>query len=216
MIKKLIFDIDNTLIIWKKSYSKKTILETYKTFNIDCNNELIKKTDEIILNYEKIHLTFDKEILLKDLNNLTNQNLPINFIDEYLKNCIKYATPQKLPDEEIETLKYLSKKYELVALTNWFLNPQIERLKKANIYKYFSNVIAADTIAVKPNKESFLNAIQPNKIEECCMIGDNLDIDIMGALNIGLKAIFLTSNSNYIQLKDCICINKFDDLQKIL
>lgn len=214
MIKKLIFDIDNTLIMWKEEYSKNTVIQTYKNLNLNYNNLLIDKTNEAINNYEKKHSFFYKNILLNDINNFTNQNLCINFIDEYLKNCIQIAIPKKLPNQEISTLKYLYSKYELIALTNWFSFSQIERLKKVDIYKYFQEVIGADKTKVKPNKESFLAAVKNNKPEECCMIGDNLETDIKGALNSGLSAVYLTSNP--VNLKNCICIDNFQKLNEIL
>ena len=65
MIKKLIFDLDNTLIIWKDEYSLelKYLLEEYK---VDTD---YKKVDKIIDDLEYKHDTSSKEILLNDINN---------------------------------------------------------------------------------------------------------------------------------------------------
>ena len=72
MIKKLIFDLDNTLIIWKDEYSLelKYLLEEYK---VDTD---YKKVDKIIDDLEYKHDTISKEILLNDINN--NLNLKEN------------------------------------------------------------------------------------------------------------------------------------------
>ena len=45
-----------------------------------------------------------------------------------------------LNNEVKNTLKYLSNKYELVVLTNWFTDCQQKRLEKAGILKYFKKV----------------------------------------------------------------------------
>ena len=39
------------------------------------------------------------------------------------------------------------------------------------------------------HKASFINACGNNKPSECVMIGDNLEVDIIGAINAGLDAI---------------------------
>ena len=72
MIKKLIFDLDNTLIIWKDEYSLelKYLLEEYK---VDTD---YKKVDKIIDDLEYKHDTISEEILLNDINN--NLNLKEN------------------------------------------------------------------------------------------------------------------------------------------
>ena len=63
MIKKLIFDLDNTLIIWKDEYSLelKYLLEEYK---VDTD---YKKVDKIIDDLEYKHDTISKEILLNEI-----------------------------------------------------------------------------------------------------------------------------------------------------
>ena len=68
---------------------------------------------------------------------------------------------------------------------------------------------------MKPDKEAYLTAIGDFSIDECIIVGDNLEIDIDGALAVGLKAIFLNKknievNSKYIEIK------KIDELIRIL
>ena len=53
-----------------------------------------------------------------------------------------------------------------------------------------------------------------NTIDECCMIGDDYKTDILGALNIGLSAVYLNKN-NKKEIKNCIRINNFEDLCSI-
>lgn len=214
MIKRIIFDLDNTLIDWKDEYDEKILSECYKKENIEPTISLIKKTSTAIGNYEKKYNTYKKEFLLNHINKITRQHLPISFIDNYFENSIKFSIPDKLPKEEIHALKYLSSKYELVILTNWFTYPQVERLKKLDIYKYFSYIYSAENFKSKPNKESFITAMGNNTIDECCMIGDDYKTDILGALNIGLSAVYLNKN-NKKEIKNCIRINNFEDLCSI-
>lgn len=137
----------------------------------------------------------------------------MNFIDKLFENQKKLA---EIDDNLIEIIKYLSKKYELVVLSNYFKEIQIGRLKTAKIYDYFTNVYGGDDVKLKPNKESYLRAIYPNKIEECIMIGDSLKYDIEGALKIGLKAILYDYNNKLPDNEEYIKINKLEELKNIL
>ena len=131
MIKKLIFDLDNTLIIWKDEYSLelKYLLEEYK---VDTD---YKKVDKIIDDLEYKHDTISEEILLNDINSSLNLNLDISFIKKLEKRQSKLSF---IDDDLIDVLDYLSKKYELVILSNYFTNIQKNRLKNAKIDKYFT------------------------------------------------------------------------------
>ena len=214
MIKRIIFDIDNTLIDWKNEYDEKIIRKCYEKENIIPTERLMKKTIKAFNTYDKKYDIFKKEFFQKHINKVTHKKLPTSFINNYLEFSINLAIPESLPIKEIRTLKYLSSKYELVALTNWFEYPQIERLKKLDIYKYFTNVYSAENFKAKPHEESFHTAMGNNTIDECCMIGDDYTNDILGAINLGLSAVYLNKN-NKKKAKNCININNFEDLCSI-
>ena len=209
MIKKVIFDLDNTLIMWKKDYIN-ALIDTMKCFDVKKDPAII---DDIIESLEKKYEIISKKILLNDINRICDLNLDMNFINKLFENQKKLA---EIDDNLIEIIKYLSKKYELVVLSNYFKEIQIGRLKTAKIYDYFTNVYGGDDVKLKPNKESYLRAIYPNKIEECIMIGDSLKYDIEGALKIGLKAILYDYNNKLPDSEEYIKINKLEELKNIL
>ena len=119
------------------------------------------------------------------------------------------CTPDKLPDSTLKILEYLKNKYELVVLTDWFKEQQIERLKNSKIIEYFQEVYAAEKTKRKPFKEAFIQAIGENKPEECIMIGDDFQRDIEGALKAGLQAIYY--NPNDIDKIEKISYYKFNN-----
>ena len=212
MIKKIIFDLDNTIIMWNDTYYK-SLNKTFEHLNIDYSEEAITKIKEAVDNYEKEYNTFDKTDMKNMFEEYSKIKLPNNFIDTwiyYLKECY----PKKIDKSLVDTLEYLSSKYELVVLTNWFTESQVGRLKNCGLLKYFKEVIGTDNILNKPNKEAYLKAIYPDNIEECVMIGDSIDTDIKGAINLGMNAILCNYKNKYNgNLKN---IKKIEELKNIL
>ena len=74
---------------------------------------------------------------------------------------------------------------------------------------------ATEKIKVKPNKEAFKTAMGEFAPNECVMVGDDLKIDIDGALNIGINAIFLNRKNISVDKKYTV-ITHLDELIKIL
>ncbi len=183
MIKKLIFDLDNTLIMWKDEYVN-ALKQTLKDHNINEDGDYV---NSLIDNYEEHFDKYNKETLLNYINKNIKSKIDMNFIEDFLYNIGFMSEPN---EEVIDTLEYLSKKYELVVLTNWFKEPQTNRLKTAKIDKYFKKVFGGEEI-IKPNKQAFINATENTPLDECIMIGDSYNIDILGAHNAGIKPIFM-------------------------
>ena len=57
---------------------------------------------------------------------------------------------------------------------------------------------APEDFPIKPNRESFNMSRGKFKIEECLMVGDDIKIDIEGALDAGMKAIYLNKRNNQV------------------
>ena len=186
MIKKIIFDLDNTLIEWKSEYGR-AIRDALKDSNMDSSEDLVAKLGKAIDEYEIYYDTYDKEIMRVMFEKYTNLKIPNEFMDRWLYN-LESCTPNE--DKELEkTLKYLSSKYELVVLTNWFSNCQSKRLENLNVSKYFKEIIGTDKIKNKPNEKSYEYACNPYKYSECVMVGDNYEIDIEVPKKLGMKTI---------------------------
>lgn len=234
MIKRLIFDLDNTLITWEDTYYEFAVKNVCKDLHLANYSEILNIVITSIDNYEKNYEYFS----IKNMVTLLNKNANISnyshiiFDKIFVQKLIYYFTfciPNKADPSVSETLKYLSKKYDLVILTNWFEKPQITRLKKLDILQYFSHVYGTEKIKNKPNKEAFITAIGDFKSSECVMIGDNINTDIQGALNCNINAIFynkkninLSDNTNILQqiLKqnsnNIKCITSLTELKEIL
>ena len=107
MIKKLIFDLDNTLIMWKDEYVN-ALKQTLKDHNINEDGDYV---NSLIDNYEEHFDKYNKETLLNYINKNIKSKIDMNFIEDFLYNIGFMSEPN---EEVIDTLEYLSKKYELV------------------------------------------------------------------------------------------------------
>lgn len=189
MIKKILFDLDNTLIKWKDNYRYLSMEEAGIT-----DLELIEKMDEAFSKYEESVEHITKESLIKyllDLNYGLTEKQAFNIV---MNDCNRY---EKASQKQIDLLEYLSSKYELVVVTNWFSDIQSERLKRSGILKYFKKIYASNDYKVKPNKEIFIAAMGDNKPSECIMIGDSIKKDVEPAIELGMDAYLIGNDKNY-------------------
>ena len=216
MIKRVIFDIDNTLIDWKTEYDDK-VKEVLTELNEKRKESEIKNLQEAINEYENYYLTFNLDKMVEFVREYTN----IKYSKEVIQKILDMwgtCVPESYSVENIDTLKYLKNKYELVILTDWFLKPQLNRLKLLKIDKFFSEIYTAENAKRKPNKEAFFQAIGEYKPEECIMIGDSYERDVIGAINSGLYAVWYRGKKELCEnLKEKVTIiEELSDLKDIL
>lgn len=99
-------------------------------------------------------------------------------------------------DGAVETVKLLKKKgFELHIITNGVAATQAKRLTRSGLLPYIGEVFVSETIGYqKPRREYFdavLEAIKEKDKEKILVIGDSLTSDIQGAMNAGLKCVWL-------------------------
>mgnify|MGYP000911671207 CR=1 FL=1 len=98
----------------------------------------------------------------------------------------------------IEILDYCqSKNYELHLITNGFELTQKQKLKNSLLDKYFDKIITSEqAMSMKPHKEIFEFAMKETNAfaKQSLMIGDALDIDVLGAQNVGMDQVYFNPN----------------------
>ena len=188
MIKKIIFDVDGTLLNTEKDCFD-TYNEYFKSKGITNYIDYTMKIYEIIDKYEEVSNTYEKD----DLASFINSYLDIEFNREDFDKIFKiYHEHATILHEKIkDTLENLSKKYELVTLSKWYVEDQEKRLEKAGLLKYFKKVYGIENAGLKPNKEAYLTACGDYNINECLMVGDSMRSDIGGARQIGMEAVLI-------------------------
>jgi len=94
----------------------------------------------------------------------------------------------------MELLEYLYTKYPLYIITNGFEEVQFSKLKNSGMDRYFTNVITSEEAgSKKPDPEIFHYALRKTgaSANESIMIGDDLDVDMAGARNLGIDQLYV-------------------------
>ena len=208
MIKRIIFDLDDTLIPWTKRYYL-GLTKIAKKHGIKIKlKELAKIADSIDV-YEKEYPNFKKDNVKEMVTKMSGIKLTDELLDiliDWVGTCVPKRKNKKL----METLEYLSSKYELVVLTNFFTIAQDVRLERFGIRKYFKEVYGADDHS-KPNKEAYIMAANKTPLNECLFVGDNLVNDYEKPIELGMEAIWLTK-----QKTDKRSIKDINELRRLL
>ena len=225
-IKHIFFDLDHTLWHFEKNSSLtfdfllnkyninvglQSFLKIYMPINFSLWN--LYRDDKITkeyLRHNRLKSTFEK----------LNINIKPSVIDNISDDYVKHLPDNNfLLKDAITVLDYLFKKYILHIITNGFTEVQNTKIKNSNLKKYFTCIIDSETVGVKkPHSKIFQYAYDISKAtnkNQCLMIGDNYEADVMGAINNGFKAIHLNSNNENLH-KDSIIINDLISLKEIL
>ena len=166
MIKRIIFDIDDTLISFPKGFEK-GYNEVLKKNNLDIEPKLLYK---IIDEYETSgkYKYYDVDKLLNLINERLNIKLSNDFADDFFNMYNKLITP--VSNEVVETLKYL----------------------KDNNIHYLILGNGSNVILARPNFDVVIKLDRINNIE----IKDNIVIAGAGVSLIKLSNICMENNLN--------------------
>ena len=224
-ITDIFFDLDHTLWDFQKNSALTFdfLLKKYQ-INIDLNKFLNiyipinfsywklyrdEKITKEFLRYNRLKSSFEK------LNISLSDDVINKIADDYV---ISLPVNNFLIKDTILVLDYLRNKYRLHIITNGFTEVQNKKIVNSQIKKYFHSIIDSETVGVKkPNIKIFDYALKISgaRSKNSLMIGDNLEADILGALNAGFHAIHF-NNNNETPHEHCLILNELKSLMKCL
>jgi len=219
-IKHIFFDLDHTL--WdfdansdqsfKYIFNKLKVeidFEKFKNYYYPINAQYWKlfrenKISKNDLRFGRLNDTFVK------LNYRVSKEKIVLLSEAYIDNLSNYNS---LIEGTIAILDYLKPKYKMHIITNGFEEVQDKKMTKSGLSPYFEMVITSEQAGVKkPNPKIFNFALETcqAKASESIMIGDNYEADILGAINIGMDAIFcnFTNHTDDNNIKSVIKLNQ--------
>ena len=233
----LIFDLDDTLIDNYIS-AKFAFEQTLKLLSIPYNDEIFERW----LTFEKQYWSAFEKNELSFLDNITTIKDKIEFVRA--KRFVLFFKPFNLSLEDsfkineyycellgyniiqiegaADTLKDLSKNHEIVVATNGPKNAATNKVKKAKLDSYISEIVSSEeTGSSKPNKEFYdylYKKIQNKNKETMIMIGDSLSTDVLGGMNNGIDSCWFNPKKTPLpeKYKPTITIENLPQLKKKL
>ena len=122
--------------------------------------------------------------------------------------------------DTIETLQYLKEKgYGMHLITNGFEKTQHSKLQSCGLHTYFTHVVTSEgSNSLKPQAEIFQYAMEKARTTagESIMIGDSLEIDILGAQSVGMDSVHVNYNHKPQNIKPTYTVYHLKELQNIL
>lgn len=225
-IEHIFFDLDHTLWDFEKN-SDLTFHKLFEKHAIDTNlSEFLSVYKPLNREFWKLYREekISKEALryqrLKKAFDTVNYSISDSLIDVVAIEYIEYLPHfNHLFEHTFEVLDYLKPKYQLHIITNGFEEIQTKKMQSSNIHHYFDKIITSESVGVKkPNPKVFEHAIQVAnaRIENSIMIGDSIEADIEGALQVGMQAIHCNFEGEKIDQKKFISITSLKQIKQYL
>ncbi len=227
--KHLFFDLDHTLWDFDRN-AEETILELLEKYDLAefgvTNGEAFirhyqEKNEKLWTLYragkvKKEYLRVQRFRSTFKAYGIEDQELIHEFAEDYIRIC---PTKSHLIPNAIEILDYLHERYRLHLITNGFEEVQYKKLKHSNIRHYFREIITSEKAhCKKPDQRIFDYALRQTSAgkREGLMIGDNFEVDILGAQNAGIDQVYYHPEHNGQQNSATYTISGLDELKGIL
>jgi len=205
----LVFDLDNTLIL---------------------RDEAMVKCIEAVFSIPLSTLE-KRKISEKDQKGYADRMDFCNWLQEFLeipmeaievwalirKNIGRFV---RLNNDVTLVLNKISKHFDLALLSNGGRITQSLKIKSTGLDQYFApqSIFISEAIGWKkpePNAFKIVEQSFPSNAK-FCMIGDNWQNDIVGALNVGWQAIHVSLDKEPLKIKEIQKLNSFSQLEGIL
>ncbi|MCM4157503.1 YjjG family noncanonical pyrimidine nucleotidase [Gramella sp. AN32] len=215
-IKHVYFDLDHTLWDFERN-SELAFAEVFKKQNLGLQLADFLKVYQPI-NFKYWELYRNNEVSSEDLRygRLKESFESLEFtVEDALVTMMAEDYIEFLPknnhllQDTIIVLDILKEKYDLHIITNGFEEVQHKKMKGAGISHYFKTITTSEEAGVKkPHSGIFEKALGKTTAiaENSVMIGDNLEADVLGAVDFGMFAVYLDpviqkTQNQYIQIQ---------------
>jgi putative hydrolase of the HAD superfamily len=201
--KHLFFDLDRTLWDFDAS-SHHTFIDLFTHYRLTERN--IPSVEEFLKVYNKFNEYYwdlyrkglmEKAVLrgIRFGETLKTFGVDDPVLAEEISEDYLYRSPRNvfLFPNTIETLDYLYGRTDIHLITNGFEEVQTIKLDASGLRPYFTSIVTSEEAGVKkPDPAIFEFALQRAGAlaSESLMVGDDLEVDIIGAANVGMDQVF--------------------------
>lgn len=225
----MFFDLDHTLWDFEEN-ARITLFELYNQMQLEQRgiNDFALFHKNYLAHNEKLWERYRNGFIKQDelrVKRMWLSLLDFKIADEILAREMSVRFLELLPTRTIlfpytmEILQYLTaKNYQLHLITNGFEKTQHSKLKYSGLTHYFKEVITSEgSSSLKPNKEIFHFAFEKTgaQAEESIMLGDSLEVDIMGAMKAGIDQVFINHQNVTTDIKPTYTVRSLKELEQI-
>lgn len=200
MIKYVLFDVDDTIIDWKKSahlcFQRLSDKCGWGLSGEEIYDVFISTTRPLWEKVERGELTGPELRAMRWILVFENLKLNVEGAETYEQVFREELSGAAVPVENAqEVLECLSKKYTLGIASNAYLKQQSDRLALLDYKKYFNYFFTSMELGFeKPHREFYEHCLKemgsPDP-DSVLMVGDNPIADADGAKRAGLKSCWL-------------------------
>lgn len=228
-IKNIFFDLDRTLWDFEKN-SECALRDMFEEFKL---HDHISTFDEFFGKYREINAEYWSAFSKGKINKeqLRNQRfidtlvhfkmeqngMGVSMADRYIELSPSQNHLFPGTKEVLTTLK--EQGFQLNIITNGFKEVQALKLQSCEIDQFFDVVLCSEEIGQsKPHPAVFHEALSRAnaEAEHSIMIGDDLNADVNGAENVGIRGILFDPNNNFRENPHIEKINRLSDLSEII
>lgn len=226
--KHLFFDLDHTLWDFDKN-SEATLRQLYAEYGL---------ADRGINDFDALYKAFNvhnDKLWARYRNGYIKREelrwkrmwlmlLDFKVADTALAHELSTAYLEILPTQTLliphakELLEHCKGRYEMHLITNGFETTQRMKLQYSGISRYFTHMVTSEkSNSLKPHREIFDYALNMAKTvpDESIMIGDAIDIDILGAINAGWDTVYYNPHQLPHSRKPTYEVTHLEELMKI-
>jgi len=225
----IFFDLDKTLWDYDRN-SNEALVEIHsheklsEKYSLDVNSfiDVYNEVNILMWQYhregklDKEGLRSQRFILVLEQLGIKEDSLAARLNEGYMRSAMNKTN---LMPHAIEILNHLFEKYKLHIITNGFEESQRHKIKNSGIDKYFTNIITCESAdCTKPDRKIFEFALRAAdaKRRTSLMVGDHLEVDIVGARRVGIDQAYVNSSPMRRREKVTYHVNTLLELKKIL
>ncbi|MCC6187280.1 MAG: noncanonical pyrimidine nucleotidase, YjjG family [Chitinophagaceae bacterium] len=229
MYRHIFFDLDHTL--WDFDKNAEVLLkQLYQSFKL--KERGVDEFDEFLIAFhyhnERLWARYRSGFIKRDdfrFKRMWHTLLDFRVGDTQLANELGASFFEYFPQQRNlfpgakELLAYCASKYSLHIITNGFEITQRQKLYNCDILPFFTHIITSEkSNSVKPKKEIFdyAQSLANAAISECVMVGDNLNVDILGGQNAGWDTIYFNPKKNQHEGKTTFEVATLSEIVQIL
>ena len=211
----VIFDFDGTLV---DSYTfrrlvhfqvSKILVSYEREHGLDANIEVMVAILSDVEKEMTTKMVYDREVWFSEAVKRDSKqslkvpnNILVEAVRSYWNTIIKLSFTYPGAVDILVSLKKKNAHLGLVSDTDGLEGMKHRRLKLSGIENFFNAIVISgeDTKEVKPDKAPFIRVCELLSVspDNCVYIGDNPNVDVSGAKQIGMKTIIIINpNTNF-------------------